>query len=133
MRVYACSKAVHAPWWAALAGAGVPITCSWIHWPYNSPGSAEPSNDSWRDHWQQIIIECQEADICLFVCNEGETACGQLIEAGAVLANGGQCFIVSPYTWTFANHPRCRTFDSIESAVRAILSIQEGKHLREAA
>jgi hypothetical protein len=59
----------------------------------------------------------READLCLFVCNEGEQACGQLIEAGAALAAGKRVFVVSPYEWTFAHHPRCRIFPTLEAAV----------------
>jgi hypothetical protein len=70
--------------------------------------------------------------VCLFVCNEGETACGALIEAGAALAAGRQVFVVSPYEWTFANHPRCRVFLSLDAAIAAIMAMQQGELAREA-
>ena len=48
--------------------------------------------------------------------NEGEQACGGLIELGAALAGGAQCFIVSSDWWSVAHHPRCRTFPSLDAA-----------------
>ena len=66
--------------------------------------------------------------------NEGERACGGLIELGAAIAGGAQCFIVSPDWWSVAHHPRCRTFLSLEAAITAIVdccwlvrSIGEGR------
>jgi len=68
--------------------------------------------------------------VCLFVCNEGETACGALIEAGAALAAGKRVYIVSDYTWTFSNHPRCRLFATLEDAITAIVAGAQGARLR---
>jgi hypothetical protein len=62
----------------------------------------------------------------------GETACGALIEAGAALAAGRQVFVVSSYEWTFANHPRCRVFVSLDAAIAAIVAMQQGELAREA-
>ena len=56
------------------------------------------------------------ASTLLFVSNEGEQACGGLIELGAALAGGAQCFIVSSDWWSVAHHPRCRTFPSLDAA-----------------
>jgi hypothetical protein len=39
-------------------------------------------------------------------------------------------FVVSPYEWTFANHERCRRFDSLEAAIRAIKAQQAGEEAR---
>jgi hypothetical protein len=47
------------------------------------------------------------------------------------LAGGGQVFIVSPYEWTFSNHPRCRTFPDISAAVTAIMAQQASERARE--
>jgi hypothetical protein len=121
MRIYVASKARHASWWKALRAANVPIVSSWIDWPGNSTG-VEPSSDAWSDHWSRCITEAANADVCLFVCNDGEQACGQLIEAGAALAAGKRVFIVSSYTWTFADHPRCRVFGSLADAITAIMA-----------
>lgn len=129
MTIYPASKAHHSAWWRGLRAAGVPIAATWIDWPGNRDG-AEPSSDAWSQHWSRCITEAAEADICLFVCNEGETACGQLIEAGAALAAGRRVFVVSPYDWTFANHPRCRVFATLEEAVTAIMAATNGARLR---
>jgi hypothetical protein len=77
----------HHSWWRALRAASVPIVASWIDWPPNIDGS-EPTPDAWREHWDKCIAEAAAADICLFVSNAGETACGALLEAGAALAAG---------------------------------------------
>ena len=126
---YPASKARHGPWWQALRAAGVPIVASWIDARLNEPG-AEPT-DAWQDHWRACVEQAAAADICLFVCNEGEQACGQLIEAGAALAAGKCVFVVSPYEWTFANHPRCRTFPTLDAAITAIMAAQAGEQARE--
>jgi len=56
----------------------------------------------------------------LFISNAAETACGALLEAGAALAAGKQVYVVSPDEWTFAHHPNCRVFASLEEAANAI-------------
>src|SRR5262245_35212285 len=127
--VYVASKARHHAWWGALRAAGVPISVSWIDWPPNLDGS-EPTADQWR--WSRCIEQAADADICLFVNNAGETACGALLEAGAALAAGKWVYVVSPDEWTFANHPRCRVFPSLEAAVAAIMAMQTGELAREA-
>jgi hypothetical protein len=48
-------------------------------------------------------------------------------KAGAVLAAGEQVFVVSPYRWSFAHHPRARTFASLEAAVTSVMAMQAGK------
>jgi hypothetical protein len=48
----------------------------------------------------------------------------------AALAAGKQVFLASPYDWSFAHHPRCRRFDSIEAAVMAICAMRGGKVAR---
>jgi hypothetical protein len=130
MKIYCASKAKHAAWWASLQAAGVPIAASWIDWSANEPGALEPTNDAWGRHWQRCIDEAADADVCLFVCNEGETACGALIEAGAALAAGRQVFVVSPDWWSFAHHERCRVFKSLADAITAICAMQAGETSR---
>jgi hypothetical protein len=127
--VYPASKAKHAQWWRSLRAAGVPIVAPWIDWPGNVPGS-EPGWEMWADHWAGCISSAAEAEICLFVCNQNETACGQLIEAGAALAAGKRVFVVSDYEFTFAHHPRCRVFATLEDAITAIMAGAQGEHLR---
>jgi len=57
-------------------------------------------------------------------------SCGALIEMGAALAAGRQVFIVSPYEWSVANHPRCRTFRTLHDAVHAIMAMTAGERAR---
>src|SRR5262245_50212761 len=78
--IYVASKARHAPWWRALRAAGVPLAASWLDWKHNQPGADEPTSDDWALHWQRCIDEASACDFCLFVSNEGETACGALLE-----------------------------------------------------
>jgi hypothetical protein len=129
MRIYPASKAKHSHWWRALRAAGVPINASWITWEGNTT-DAKPSVDQWSRHWVTCIEEASTADVCLFVANEGETACGQLLEAGAALAAGKRVFVVSDYEFTFAHHPRCRVFASLEDAITAIMAGAQGERLR---
>lgn len=131
MRCYVASKARHAEWWTALRAAGVPISCTWIEWPGNA--GVTPTEADWSEHWARCIREATEADICLFVCNEGETACGQLLEAGAALAAGKRVFVVSPYEWTFSTHPRCRIFNTLADAIAAIMAGAAGEVARQEA
>ena len=77
--VYVASKAKHSHWWRALRAAGVPISATWVDAELNEAGADEPTADAWRDHWDKCVAEAAEAELCLFVCNEGETACGALI------------------------------------------------------
>jgi hypothetical protein len=70
------------------------------------------------------------ADVTLFYAAEDERQCGALLECGAALAAGKQVFVVSPYDWTFANHERCRRFDSLEAAIRAIEALETGERAR---
>ena len=71
--------------------------------------------------------------MCLFVNLDGEQASGALLEAGAALAAGRTVFIVSPDWWSFAHHPRCRTFRTLADAIAAICAMQVGKATRIAA
>jgi hypothetical protein len=130
--VYIASKALHAEWWRALRAAGLPIVASWIDAEINRT-DAEPSADQWARHWETCVSEASGCDIVLLYAAEGETQCGSLIEIGAALASGKRVYIVSPYTWTVAHHPRCRMFPSLPAAVEAIVAMQAGERLRSAA
>src|SRR5262245_30754579 len=127
--VYVASKARHHGWWRALRAAGLPISASWIDWPPNIDGS-EPTPDQWREHWSRCIARATAADICLFVSNTGEAAWGALTEAGAALGTGKLVYIVSSDQWTFAHHPRARTFPTLEAAITAIMARQAGEAAR---
>jgi hypothetical protein len=102
LTVYCASKARHNEWWKALQAAGLPIIASWISWEGNTT-DAKPTADMWSRHWEKCIEQAAAADICLFVSNGGETACGSLIEAGASLAAGKQVYVVS-HDWFSFSH-----------------------------
>ena len=129
MKCYIASKSKHYRLWQELRAAGVPIVASWIDWSYNGD-QREPSADEWREHWDKCIFEAAGADVTLFVNNEGETACGALIEVGAALAAGRQVFIVSNHWWSVSHHPRCRVFPSVEAAIAALIAMQEGERAK---
>jgi hypothetical protein len=129
MRCYVASKAKHAVFWRALRGAGIRIEAPWIDAELNQPG-AEARPDQWRRHWQRCIESAADADVTLFYAAEDERQCGALLECGAALAAGKQVFVVSPHEWTFANHERCRRFDSLEAAIRAIKALETGEEAR---
>ena len=48
------------------------------------------------------------------------------------LAAGKRVFVVSDYTWSFGNHPRCRIFATLEAAIVAIMAGAQGARLRVA-
>ena len=121
MKCYPASKSHHGVWWQALRAAGVPIVATWLDWARNHD-SVEPTDDEWREHWQRCISEASDSDVLLFVALKGERQCGALIEIGAALSAGKRVFLVSPYEWSIAHHPRCRTFRSIAEAVEAIMA-----------
>jgi hypothetical protein len=133
MRVYVASKAKFAPMWcglrAALAELGVDVRASWLTWPGNRDGTL-PSASDWSEHWRNCIAEASEADVCLFYAEAGSTQCGALLEVGASLAAGRQVFVVSDYKWTAAEHPRCRTFASLEAAVSSLIAMAKGERSR---
>jgi hypothetical protein len=121
--VYPASKSKHAAWWKALRHLGLRIhpDCHWIDAAFNVPGVPQPDAELWRSHWAGCVEAAHNSNICLFVCREGETACGQLVEAGATLASPhGWVFAVSDYDFTFFHHPRCRRFKTVELALSAI-------------
>jgi hypothetical protein len=129
--VYVCSKARHFPWWQALRAAGLDIRAGWIDWPFNHDlASTPPSQEAWALHWSGCVSGASEADILLFYAAADERQCGALIELGAALASGRRCFVVSPYQWTVAHHPRCRTFSTLAAAVEAIVAMQKGEKAR---
>jgi hypothetical protein len=129
MKIYCASKAKHAAWWRALRAAGVPIIATWIDWSRNHDGG-EPTADEWQRHWERCINEASAADILLFVAFEDERQCGALLEAGAALAAGKRCYVVSPHWWSVANHPRCRIFRTLEDAVTAVMAAVAGERAR---
>jgi hypothetical protein len=105
------------------------IEAPWIDAEINQPG-VDVTPAQWQRHWRKCVESAADADVTLFVANEGETQCGALLECGAALAAGKQVFVVSPHEWTFANHERCRRFDNLEDAVRAIKAMETGEEAR---
>jgi hypothetical protein len=59
---------------------------------------------------------------------------GALLECGAALGAGRWVFLISPHPWPFLrNHPRCRSFDNLAEAVRAICALRDGERARHEA
>jgi hypothetical protein len=69
------------------------------------------------------VDEASAADVCLFYLQRGETACGQLIELGAALANGRQAYIVSDDWFSVQHLDQCRRFSSLEAAVAELVAM----------
>jgi hypothetical protein len=128
VRVYPASKAhpLHIEMWRALRQAGVPIISPcWIDWSGNEDRDSLTADD-WGRHWHDCIINARAADVLLFYSAEGETACGQLVELGAALAHGVQCFVVGPHWWSVAHHRLCRIFPTLADAIAAIVALNAG-------
>jgi hypothetical protein len=119
MRVYVASKAKHAAWWQALRSAGLDIVATWIDWPHNHDRT-EPSAADWSDHWQKCIQQASSCDVFLLHAMEDEVQRGALVELGAALATGRKVFIVSPYDWSWNNHPNVAVFKTLSDAVGAL-------------
>jgi len=133
VKLYFASKVQpHLPHWRAmrhvLTELGVDVVSSWLDFGPNDTGQ-EPSPDQWRTHWDKCISEAADADVLLFFAERDRTQCGALLEVGAALASGKQVFLVSDYEWTVSHHPLCRTFDSLEDALGAIIAMQRGTRL----
>jgi hypothetical protein len=122
VKVYPCSKSRHAPFWAALRAAGVNIAASWPWWERNADG-LEPSTIEWCDHSARCISEAADADILLLYAREDEQQFGALLECGSALGAGKQVYLVADRPWPFLrNHPRVRSFRTLEDAIAAIMA-----------
>jgi hypothetical protein len=79
-------------------------------------------------------LECcsfaASCDIVLFLALPGEQHCGALLECGAALGAGRQVFAVSAVEFSFLAHPRCRVFENLAAAVRAIMAQRAGEEAR---
>jgi hypothetical protein len=133
IQIYPASKARHYLWWQALRTAGVPIVhpC-WVDAAFNEDGS-EPTHDGWAAHWLECCDLAASCDVTMFLALPGEQHCGALLEAGAALGAGRQVFAVSAVEFSFLTHPRCRSFDNLAAAVRAIMAWQAGEKARTVA
>jgi hypothetical protein len=128
VRVYPASKAhpLHIEMWKGLRACGLPIiNPCWIDAELNHNRDSLTADD-WGRHWHECIVRARTADVLLFYSAEGETACGQLVEPGAALANGVQCFVVSPHWWSVAHHKLCRVFPSLADAIAALVALNAG-------
>jgi hypothetical protein len=131
MLVYFATKSKHWQFVAALAAAGAPISCTWPAWTPNRTDT-EPTDDDWAAHSERCLKEAAECDVLVLYAEEQEQHFGALLESGAALAAGKSVFLISPHPWPFLrNHPRCRSFDNLAEAVRAIVAMQAGERARE--
>jgi hypothetical protein len=125
-----CVSLVRA-WLLALQAAGVPFNASWLTWQFNSDAALEPTQDEWEEHSDRCSREAAEADITLFVAQDGENHFGALLEVGAALSAGKRVFLVSPHEWPFLRcNPRCRSFETLADAVTAIMAGVAGERAR---
>ena len=119
------------PWFAALRAAGVPITSTWLDWDHNRDASSDPSSDAWARHSETCLREAAECDVLLLYVREGEQHFGALLETASALSAGKRVFLILPHAWPFLrNHPRCRTFATLEDAITAIMAGAQGARLR---
>jgi hypothetical protein len=81
-------------------------------------------------HIQLCVAQGRTKGTAAVYARADECQCGALIELGAALAAGKHVFLVGPYDWTIAHHPRCRTFPSLEAAIAAIVAMQAGERER---
>jgi hypothetical protein len=133
IRVYPAGKSSTWPWWAALQAAGLPISASWISWPFNHDQHLEPSDQDYCEHADVCMREAAAADVVLLFVppDEERHQFGALLEAGSALGNGKQVFLVSRHAWPFLrNHPRVRSFDQLSDAISALLSMAAGTAAR---
>jgi hypothetical protein len=122
--VYFASKSKLWPHWAALRAAGLRVCSTWIDWKFNLDTNSEPSADHWREHADRCIRQAADAEILLlYACGDEERHFGSLLECGAALAGGATIFLISPHRWDFLrNHPRVRSFDTLEQAIAAVVA-----------
>jgi hypothetical protein len=123
-RVYVAAKSKHYPFLQALRGTGaIDIKSDWLDAPFNANG-AEPSPEEWSRHWMACVRQAARADIVLLIAQRDEHHLGAILEAGCALGAGKRVFVVAPdHGWSFAHHPRCRRFDTLEQAVKAITAL----------
>jgi hypothetical protein len=131
MNCYFVCKSRHWQFVAALAAAGAPICCSWPSWTPNRTDT-EPTDDDWAAHAERCLKEAAESDVLVLYAEEPEQHFGALLECGASLGAGKWVFVIAPHAWPFLrNHPRCRSFENLAEAVRAICAMRDGERARE--
>jgi hypothetical protein len=133
MICYFASKSRHWQFVSALGAAGAPICCTWPAWTPNRTDT-EPTDDDWADHSERCLREAAECDVLVLYAEEPEQHFGALLECGSALGAGKWVFLVSPHPWPFLrNHPRCRSFENLAEAVRAVCSMRDGERARDEA
>jgi hypothetical protein len=99
---------------------------------FNLDLDEEPSQSDWAQHVEVCLREAREADaVLLYAQLDDRPHFGAIMEAAAALSNGKQCFLVSPWPWAFLrNHRRCRSFETMATAIRAIMAQAAGEQAR---
>ena len=119
-KVYFASKAHHAKFVAALAAAGLKLHSDWHHWLPNQD-QVPPTPLQWTEHSERCLRQAAESSICLLYFESSERHMGSLLEAGSCLGAGGTVFLIADAPLPFLRcHPRVRSFDSLDDAVRAL-------------
>jgi hypothetical protein len=74
-----------------------------------------------------------KSDVLILYCRADERQFGSLLECGAALSAYKQVFLVAPaFEWAFLrNHPRARSFDTLEQAIAAIVAMMQGERARQ--
>jgi hypothetical protein len=131
MKVTVASKSRHWEMWAALRAANIPIISSWIDW---NRDDTHPDDDEWAAHVVACIDDVVRSDVLILYCKADERQFGSLLECGAALSDANkQIFLVAPsFEWAFLrNHPRVRSFDTLEQAITAIVAMMQGERARQ--
>jgi hypothetical protein len=106
---------------------------TWFDASFNHDGS-ELTDEEWARHWQRCVQEASEAGVLLLFAQADERHTGALVELGSALASGAQVYLVAPHAnWSVRHHPRCRSFDTLEDAIVAIMAMEQGASERERA
>jgi hypothetical protein len=132
--IYPASKSRHWSWFAALQAAGVPLQASWLSWSFDISGE-EPTSDDYREHSERCLQEAAASDIVLLYAQADDAPqFGSIMEAVSALSHGRWVYLVSPHPWPFLrNHPRCRSFNTLAEAIRAIQAQAAGRRARKEA
>lgn len=132
MQVAVASKSKHWELWASLRAAGIPIISTWIDWHHNREENPHPDDEEWAAHVVACVDDVIKADVLILYCKADERQFGSLLECGAALAGFKQIFLVAAAEWAFLrNHPRVRSFDTLEQAITAVAGMMEGEKARQ--
>jgi hypothetical protein len=133
MNCYFAAKSRHRQFVGALGATGAPISCTWPSWTPNRIDT-EPTDDEWAEHSERCLKEAAECDVLVLYAEQEDRHFGALLECGATLGAGKWVFLIAPHPWPFLrNHPRCRSFENLAEAVRAICALRDGERARDEA